>query len=101
MRPQLGVGGGTPSERKDRPASSRRVPEMPRTAITTIIGIPRGITWRALSREGDGAGRADAVALGHGGGLGAHDASDLGPRDEPNHQQDAPDTGLEDGDESH
>ncbi len=49
MRPQLGVGGGTPSPRKLRAASSSSVPEVPSAAITMMIGSTLGRMCRAIS----------------------------------------------------
>ena len=47
MRPQVGVGGGTPMPRKLRPASRRIVPEVLSAAITMSVGATFGSTWRS------------------------------------------------------
>jgi hypothetical protein len=54
MRPQLGVGGGTPRPRKLRAASSSKMSEVLSAAITTMIGKTLGRMCSAINRR-DGA----------------------------------------------
>src|SRR4030095_15249013 len=51
MLPQLGVGGGMPSPRKDRLASVRMAVAMYRVPTTTSAYRALGNTWRAITRS--------------------------------------------------
>src|SRR5262244_371362 len=53
MRPQDGVGSGTPSPRYESPASTTTAPDMPSAASTTAPGSTPGRRWRRMMRASE------------------------------------------------